>query len=89
MSKKSTRDVYLAAAFLTFDGVELIRVDKTDPRHMEFVFEAVEPKLDDDLKFPENFLDEIEMKWVNNELSGNFTDFKNAIQRMKSVIHST
>lgn len=84
---KKTKDVYLAAAFLTFDGVELIRVDKTDPRHMEFVFEK--PDLPNIVGMSTLTLDDIEMQWVNNELSGNFTDFKNAIQRMKSVIHST
>lgn len=86
---KKTKDVYLAAAILTFDNVELVRVDRTDPRHMEFVFESKDVQIGNLPMTGGVDLDAIEMKWVNNELTGNFTDFKNAIQRMKSVVHST
>lgn len=85
---KSTKDVYLAAAFLTYDGIELVQVDRTDPRHMIFVFDT--PDVPNIVGInPKPNLEEIEMKWVNNDLVGNLTDFKNAIQRMKSVIHSS
>jgi len=74
--KFSTKDIYLAAAIIALGG-KYAGADKTEPRHMEFQFEAVGVDYD-----------EIHTQWVNGDLRINAVAFKNAIQQMKSVVHS-
>lgn len=93
-NKIETTDVYLAAALLAL-GAKLDSTDKTDPRHMKFNIVPNEPTFQSenlpahpagtymplDLEFYEN-------QWANGVLVINAVQFKDAIQRMKSVIHS-
>jgi hypothetical protein len=93
-NKIETTDVYLTAALLTL-GAKLEGTDKSDPRHMKFTIVPNEPsfqsenipaypagaKMPIDLEFYEN-------QWANGVLVLNAVQFKDAIQRMKSVIHS-
>ena len=72
-NEKTTSDIYFAAALLA-KGAYLEKIDRTKPRHMTFTFSG------DDL-------DSLEMKWVNKELEVNALDYRDAIQRMKSIVH--
>lgn len=87
-NKLITSDIYLAAALLSL-GARLDDVDKSDTRHMKFTLVSIAPPFESshlqkaclDLEDPEN-------AWANGSLMVNATNFKDAIQRMKSVIHS-
>jgi hypothetical protein len=90
IQKKTTKDVYLAAAFLT-SGAQLIDVNRDDPRHQEFEFSLERP---DDGFLAQSIttnkdLDVIALQWANGTLNGNLYEFAKSIQRMKSVIHSS
>lgn len=74
--KFRTKDIYLAAAIIALGG-KYEGADKTEPRHMEFMFS------DDGVNY-----DDIHTQWVNGTLKINAVAFKNAIQQMKSVVHS-
>ena len=88
-----TTDIYLCAALLAL-GAKLEGVDKSDPRHMQFTVISNVPKFESpiladavkDLAVLD--LDYYENEWANGTLMINATYFKDAIQRMKSVIHS-
>jgi len=71
-----TRDIYLAAALLTL-GYVLQSVDKRDSKHQEFIFE-ISPTT----------LKSIELEYANERLVVNLAHLKNALQRMKSIIHN-
>ena len=87
-NKLITSDIYLAAALLSL-GARLDDVDKSDTRHMKFTLVSTAPPFESshlqkaclDLEDPEN-------AWANGSHMVNATNFKDAIQRMKSVIHS-
>lgn len=93
-NKITTSDIYFCAALLSL-GAKLENTDKSDPRHMQFTVipneyhfqsENLPSKpsgdyLPIDLEYYEN-------EWANGTLCGNLINFKDAIQRMKSVIHS-
>ena len=91
---KSTRDIYLAAAWLSM-GAKLERTDKTDRRHMEFFF-SPKPLFETGVLSGETStinlavqdLDKIETDWVNEVVVGNLVSYKNALQRLKAVVHS-
>ena len=91
---RTTRDIYLAAAWMAM-GAKYEGVDKTDPRHQEFTFSSTssphlpENQYDSITIEYEPDLEDIQKKWVNSDLMINAVDFKNAIQRMKSIIHSS
>lgn len=91
-----TSDVYLAAALLSL-GYTLDRVNRADPRHMEFYFldkkrmPLQEGRLIDDAGnkvLSENFIEDVELMWVHKSLRVNAFDYSEAIKRMKSIIHS-
>ena len=87
---KSTKDIYLAACFLTL-GARHERTNKEDKRHMEFFFS---PKplfetgaLSGNSEAGQD-LDKIESDWVNGCVMVNAVQYKDALQRMKAIIHS-
>jgi len=73
-----TRDIYLAAIYIAM-GVEFSHADKSDPRHQEFIFKNGST-MD---------TEKIHADYVNASLMINAVAYKEAIQRMKSVIHSS
>lgn len=74
--KVYTRDIYLAACYLVF-GARLLSVDKTDTRHQEFEFDTCG-----------HDLDAVRNQYTNGLLYVNVIDFKNALMRVRSEIHS-
>lgn len=72
----STKDIYLCSALIAL-GARYDSADRTDPRHI--IFYLIPNGLD---------IDSAHTQWVNNELMVNAVSFKNALQQMKSVIHS-
>lgn len=99
MSKKLTTDLYLAASFLAL-GATLEKVDKSDPRHMVFELSKEDAYLHQNtntndanwntlavpLKFDD--LDSYETAYANGVLLVNAIQFKDAIQRLKSIVHT-
>jgi hypothetical protein len=70
-----TKDIYLSAALIAL-GALYDGADKSEPRHMEF-------RLVGDRDF-----DDLHTQWVNGTLTVNAVRFKNALQQLKSVVHS-
>jgi len=91
MSKKlsSTKTLGLAAAWAAL-GANYESVDRTDPKHQEFTFSprVLTTGALDILGLPTQDLDVIEAQWVNKTLQVNAVDYYDALQRMKSLIHS-
>ena len=86
---KKTTDLYLAAAFLAL-GAKLENVNRDDPRHMEFSFEPSLNIFNSEVlnSATKLDLDAIETQWTNSELMVNATAYKDAIQKMKRVVHT-
>jgi hypothetical protein len=79
----------LAAAVMAL-GAEYNRTDKTDPRKMVFYFVIPDDKADmekyfGNLKFD---FESVERAWTNGTLMVNALRFSDALQRLKSVVHS-
>jgi len=92
MNTKRTKDIYFASA-LSAIGAELVGVDKTDPRHMEFEFSSEKlfdsPILRDAVKDGIVYtLDDYEIRWANGVFPINAVAYADAIKRMKSIVHS-
>lgn len=94
-----TSDIYFVAAMLSL-GSKIESVDKSDPRHMEFfiglpvssVYSFESKNLPDGTVVSAGTMtdfDRYERLWANEELIVNAVAYKNALQRMKSIIHST
>lgn len=84
----STKDLYLAAAWLTL-GAKHEKTDKTDSRHMIFYFSPKAIGETGELKdIPAMDLEKIEADWVNGCVMVNAVTYKEALQRLKAVIHS-
>lgn len=91
-NKIETTDLYLTAALMAL-GSKLDNVDKSDPRHMKFtIVQSPEYNFQSENLPPAqastNTLEYYEKEWANGTLLINAVQFKDAIQRMKSVIHS-
>lgn len=80
---KTTKNIYLAAVFLCI-GAILKEVKKDDLRHQEFVFEMY----DRDGNIAIGVLDKVEIDYANKQVMVNAADYREALQRMKSVVHS-
>ena len=98
-TKTKTQDIYFAAAMLSL-GARLEDTDKSDSRHMKFhlvldnptgyqfhsqnipngssITSVIEPS---DFEY-------FEKEWANSTMWVNATKYKDALQRLKSVIHS-
>lgn len=73
--EKTTKDLYLAAA-LHAEGCRYLKVDKTDPTRMVFVFEGGANA------------DRVEQQWYQDTLVISATSYAKSIRTMKSIIHS-
>lgn len=73
--EKTTKDLYLAAA-LHAEGCRYLKVDKTDPTRMVFVFEGGDNA------------DRVEREWYQDVLVISATSYAKSIRTMKSIIHS-
>jgi len=88
----STKDIYLAACWLAL-GAKHERTDKTDTRHMEFFF-SPKPLFETgvlagtSINSDSQNLEKIEGDWVNGCVMVNAVQYKDALQRLKAVIHS-
>lgn len=85
----STKSLGIAAAWSAL-GAIYERADRTDPKHIEFFFS---PRVTStgalkELGIPTLDLEKIESDWVNRTLVVNAVDFYDALNRMKSIIHS-
>lgn len=98
-TKTTTTDIYLASALLAL-GAKIESTDKSDPRHVKFTLNLVAPiysfqstLLPDassvSVNSATNGIEYYENLWANGTLMINAVAFKNAIQQMKSVIHSS
>lgn len=89
-----TTDIYLCAALMSL-GAKLDGVDKSDPKHMQFtlirdgyIFESSNLPDGSAVVSHQATLDTYEKQWANEELMVNAIKYKDAIQRIKSVVHS-
>ncbi len=84
-----TTDIYFASA-LSALGANLVNVDKTDPRHMEFEFTPRNASTGAlaTIELPTMNLDVLERAWANKTLDVNAVEYADAIKRLKSVVHS-
>lgn len=96
-TKTTTTDIYLASALIAM-GNKLENVDKSDPRHMKFTivqsipvytFSSTNLPNGQNISSGTNGLEYFENQWANGSMVINAVAFKNAIQQMKSVIHSS
>lgn len=93
-NKIVTTDIYFTAALLAL-GARLDDTNKSDLRHMEFTVIPNEAHFQSE-NLPDKpagsylpiDLEFYEKQWANGILLVNAVQFKDAIQRMKSVIHS-
>lgn len=74
--KYNTKDIYLAATLLACDFL-LIHVDKTEPKHMVFTFEESEK------------IKPIEEQYLNRKLLVEVSAFREALIRLKGIVHSS
>lgn len=105
MSKntKNTTSIYMTAAFMAL-GAKLEDIDKTDPRHMIFSLSdgSIDPTSETTTysindkgqtsvssAISVNNLEVWERAWANETLQVNAVRFMEAIQRLKSIIHSS
>lgn len=87
---KYTTSLGVAAALLS-KGAVLEDINKSDPRHMVFGFSDGSASPDNtavDAAISSNNLDVWEKAWANETLEVNAVKFMNALNRLKSVIHS-
>lgn len=76
-----TTKLYLAAALLSL-GAGILKIDKSDPRHMEFHLGYSSPIADEDDWFYKQT-----QAWENKTLLVNAQEFVDAIQTLKSEVH--
>lgn len=72
---KTTKDLYLAAAFWT-EGCRFLSLDKTDPRRMVFSFAGGE------------LADRVEQEWYADILVVSASRYASCLRSAKSLIHS-
>lgn len=72
----NTKDIYFAATLLAY-GYLLTSVDKKEPKHMIFVFEDAEK------------IRPIERAYLNKEVRVEVSAFREALIRLKGIVHSS
>lgn len=89
---KKTSALNMAAAFLA-KGAVLVGTDKADPKHMVFCLEV--PKQPEEVlpekvseKIDEASLDAWETQWANDTLMVHARRYSEALQTLKSIVHS-
>ena len=96
-TKINSSDIYFVAALLT-TGAKIESVDRTDPRHIKFNVTIPEPvmtftsenlPMGTSLMGTLNGLELYENQWANGVFMVNAISYKNAIQQVKTLIHST
>lgn len=72
---KTTKDLYLAAAFHA-EGCRLLGIDRTDPKRMVFSFAGGE------------LPDRVEKEWYAGIAVGSYSVYAASLRTCKSLIHS-
>ncbi len=95
--KITTSDIYFVAALLT-TGAKIESVDRSDPRHIRFDvfqpdltynFQSESLPVGGSMTAALNGLEFYENLWVNGNMMVNAIHYKNAIQQVKTLIHTT
>lgn len=91
MKEKSIGDIYLAAAFLSYD-IPLVKIDRSDFHRQKFFFCGIPRRIfiieDGIVMIMENpTLDDIEDKFIAKTLMFP-PSFPDAVRRIKSSLHS-
>jgi hypothetical protein len=91
MDERAIGDMYLAAAFLSYD-IPLLRIERDQPRRQKFIFAGVPPRVfvqeEGVVMMVEHpTLEEIETKFIAKTLMFP-PSYPDAIRRIKSSIHS-
>lgn len=93
-----TSDIYFAAALLSFGG-EVVSTDRTDVSHIKFTVSLKassikfssenlpEPPVDEE--YDASIMETCKKLWANGKLLVNAVDYKNALQRIRTLIHSS
>lgn len=76
-----TTKLYLAAALISL-GAGLKKVDRSDPRHMEFQLIFASP-----VQTEKEWFDAQVQAWERRELLVNAQDYVDAIQQLKAEVH--
>lgn len=98
-SKITTSDIYFVAALITTGAkIDKENVDRTDPRHIRFTVSSDVPVYTFSSKsIPETAsitsvlvgLEYYEDLWDTGKMMVNAVAYKNALQQVKTLIHST
>ena len=72
MEQKNTTNLYLGAAFLLL-GAKLMKVDRTDPAHVDFQFEGIH-------------LDQIKVMFNTGMLQGDLKQYSQYILTLKQEL---
>lgn len=86
-NKLSSTDIYLAAALMSL-GAKLVDVNREEPRHMIFSLEMDGFESSILNQTDAHLLSNLEKEYANEQLMVNAVKYKDAIQRLKSVVHS-
>lgn len=78
-----TTKLYLAAALIAL-GAGLQKIDKSDPRHMEFYLTFSGP-----FTVEKDWFDSQVKLWESRELNVNAQDYVDAIQKLKGEVHKS
>jgi hypothetical protein len=96
-TKITTSDIYFVAALVT-TGAKIDSVDRSDPRHIRFdvsqpngtySFTSENLPVGGSISAHLVGLEQYETMWANAEMVVNAVAYKNAIQQVKTLIHST
>ena len=96
-TKINSSDIYFVAALLT-TGAKIESVDRTDPRHIKFnvvrdeisyTFTSEQLPVGSSVVASVNGLEFYENQWANGAFMVNALHYKNALQQVHTLIHTT